>query len=184
MVMDELVDILDNTGNLTGQSAMKSEAHRKGLFHPTVHIWFYTGSGKVLLQQRGKHKDTHPLLWDVSVAGHVGAGEDIKSAAVREVKEEIGVSVNENDLEKIGVFKSVHQHSESLIDREFHHTFLCELKTPLASLKKQENEVEAVALIPLLQFSEEVWGMANPSKYVPHETSYYKEVIRNIKKRL
>jgi isopentenyldiphosphate isomerase len=150
MVMDELVDILDNTGNLTGQSAMKSEAHRKGLFHPTVHIWFYTGSGKVLLQQRGKHKDTHPLLWDVSVAGHVGAGEDIKSAAVREVKEEIGVSVNENDLEKIGVFKSVHQHSESLIDREFHHTFLCELKTPLASLKPP-SQPAATGLSPGLR---------------------------------
>ncbi len=30
--MDELVDILDAEGNFTGQTAMKSKAHKHGLF--------------------------------------------------------------------------------------------------------------------------------------------------------
>ena len=89
--MDELVDILDEHGNLTGQSCLKSEAHLKGLLHPTVHVWLYTKDGRVLIQQRGKNKDTHPLLWDVSVAGHVASGEGIPLAAVREVQEEVGL---------------------------------------------------------------------------------------------
>lgn len=182
--MDELLDILDEHGNYTGITAMKSEAHRNGWCHPTVHIWFYTLDGKLLIQQRAKNKDTHPLLWDVSVAGHVGAGEDIEISAVREVEEEIGLTIDPSDLEKIGIYKSVHRHSDDLIDCEFHHTFLCRLSVPLTDLRKQESEVEALALVPLLQFSEETWGLANLKKYVPHDISYYQTIIKAVKKHL
>ena len=182
--MDELVDILDESGNPTGKTIMKSEAHSKGFFHPTVHIWFYTVTGKILIQQRAKDKDTHPLLWDVSVAGHVGAGEDIVPSAVREVQEEIGLNIENNDLKKIGVFKSVHQHGATLTDCEFHHAFLCELKVPLHALKKQDSEVEALALIPLIQLAEETIGLTQPFKYVPHDSKYYKAVFKAIKNRL
>ena len=51
--MDELIDILDDQGNLTGQNCLKSIAHQQGFNHATVHIWFYTFEGNVLLQQRG-----------------------------------------------------------------------------------------------------------------------------------
>ena len=182
--MDELIDILDSNGKPTGKTAMKSEAHKHGLFHPTVHVWFYTKNGQLLIQQRGKEKDIHPLLWDVSVAGHIGAGEDYESSAIREVSEEIGLGITKEELQKIGVFKSIQNHHNDLIDCEFHHTYLCELKTPFSNLKKQDSEVNALKLISLIQFSEETWGMANLAKYVPHEMEYYKSIIKAIKKRL
>lgn len=180
--MDELVDILDSKGNFTGETAMKSHAHLMGLFHSTVHVWLYTKEGKVLIQQRGKDKDTHPLLWDVSVAGHIGAGEDIELSAVREVEEEIGLKIDKEDLKKIGIFKSIQKHRKDLVDCEFHHTFLCELRAPLNSLQKQESEVEELQLIPLFQLAEETWGMATTKKYVPHSLDYFKTVIMEIKK--
>ncbi|MDO6517103.1 NUDIX hydrolase [Zobellia uliginosa] len=182
--MDELIDILDSEGKPTGKTAMKSEAHRKGWFHPTVHIWLYTANGRLLLQQRARTKDIHPLLWDVSVAGHIGAGEAIEISAVREIQEEIGLTVQPEALEKIGIFKSMQKPSDELMDYEFHHTFLCELKEPLHHLKKQESEVEDLKLISLIQFSQETWGLANLGKYVPHSIEYYKTVIKEIKKRL
>ena len=40
--MDELIDVLDADGNYTGETILKSVAHKNGVFHPTVHIWFYT----------------------------------------------------------------------------------------------------------------------------------------------
>lgn len=178
--MDERIDILDSKGRPTGKTAMKSEAHRKGLFHPTVHIWFFTTDGRILLQQRGSTKSTFPLLWDVSVAGHIGAGEEITLAAIREVQEEIGLDIKAGDLEKIGFFKAFHRHSETLIDREFHHSFLCELKVPLTQLKKQESEVEALQLVPLDEFAKE-HGSAD---YVPNPTDYYAKVVAEIQKRL
>ncbi|WP_343486048.1 NUDIX domain-containing protein [Allomuricauda sp. d1] len=182
--MDELIDIWDAEGKPAGETKLKSEAHRLGLFHPTVHIWCYTLDGKVLLQKRGVQKRTFPLLWDVSVAGHVTAGEEIMDAAIRETAEEIGLKISAPDLHAVGVFKSIQKHAEDFIDAEFHHVYLCELTVPLHSLQKQENEVEALKLISLLRFAEETWGMANTQKYVPHSTGYYKKVIKEIKKKL
>ena len=182
--MDEQVDILSAKGERTGKVISKAEAHRKGLFHPTVHIWFYTADARVLLQQRGADKETFPNLWDVSVAGHVAADENITEAALREIKEEIGLEIRDDELIKIGVFKSVQKHREDLVDKEFHHTFLCELKVPLAVLRKQESEVAALKLIPLPTLAEEVWGLAKPGIYVPHEIRYYKTVIKAISNRL
>ena len=180
--MDELVEILDSEGNYTGDTALKSEAHKKGWFHPTVHIWFFTEDGNVLIQQRAENKNTFPLLWDVSVAGHIAAGEKIVNAAVREVKEEIGVRIAESDLQKTGIFKAVHKHQGNLMDCEFHHVFIARLKVPLNSLILQKSEVAAVRLVPILQFSEETWGLANVKKYVPHGAEYYKTVVKAIMK--
>jgi len=182
--MDEMIDILDASGTYTGETTLKSEAHRQGLFHPTVHIWFYRADGMVLIQQRGKDKDTYPLRWDVSVAGHVGAGEAVPAAAVREVREEIGLDIRKSELEEIGVFKAVHKHRSDLIDCEFHHTFICQLQVSFTALKKLESEVKALKMISLLQLAEETWGLAQPQKYVPHPASYYKTVVKAIKARL
>ena len=130
--MDERIDIVDGHGNPTGETRMKSEAHRLGLLHSTVHVWCYTHDGHILLQQRGKEKETFPLLWDVSVAGHVGAGEGIEISALREIKEEIGVDTTIGKLKKIGIFPSLQKHNETLIDRELHHVFLLKLSIPPA----------------------------------------------------
>lgn len=179
--MDELIDILNEDGTATGVSAMKSEAHQKGMFHATVHIWFYTKNGKILLQKRSLKKDVFPGLWDVSVAGHIGAGESILNSAIREVEEEIGVKVTEKALLKIGIFKSVQKHSDNLIDCEFHHTFLSELKLPLKNLTKQQSEVDDLALLPITKFQEELNGSNNAVKYVPHTHVYFTTIINEIK---
>jgi len=182
--MDELIDILDSNGKSTGKIELKSYAHRMGLFHATVHIWFYTSDGKILIQLRGKNKKTFPLHWDVSVAGHTGAAETVELSALREVEEEIGLSISDEELEKIGVFKSVQKHREDLVDCEFHHTFLCELKVRLETLRKQESEIENLRLISLLKFSNETLKVTSGRKYVPHSTEYYTTVIKAIEERL
>jgi isopentenyl-diphosphate Delta-isomerase len=182
--MDELLDVLDTDGNFTGETVMKSVAHKNGLFHPTVHVWVYTQSGHILIQQRGREKDTHPLYWDVSVAGHIGAGEDFETSAIREVLEEIGLEITKAELHKIGVFKSVHRHNEDLIDCEFHHTYLCKLKVPFERLTKQDSEVEAMHLILLSQFSEEISNKNTLKKYVPYEEGYYRSVVKLIQEKL
>ena len=182
--MDELIDILNEEGEFTGEIKLKSHAHCMGLFHATVHIWFYNPNGELLLQQRGKTKNTYPLRWDVSVAGHVGAGESIEISAVREVEEEIGIKIKTDQLTKIGVFKSVQKHSQELIDCEFHHTFASKLLVPFSKLRKQDSEVENLALIDINKFEKEVLVDTEKAKYVPHDDLYYRTIIEAIKKRL
>lgn len=147
--MDEVIDILTPEGKPTGKTALKSEAHKKGWYHATVHIWLFTTSKKILLQKRALTKKVFPGLWDISVAGHIAAGESVLNAAKREVFEEIGLELSEEDLIKIGT--RVHQvsHSNGIIDNEHHHVFIAELKKPLSELKIQKEEVAAIQLFDL-----------------------------------
>ena len=85
---DELIDVLDESGKKTGKQVIKSEAHKNRLWHAAVHIWIFNSRGGVLLQKRKATKQMHPLKWDISVAGHLAAGEDPIEAAVRGVEEE------------------------------------------------------------------------------------------------
>ncbi|TYP98722.1 isopentenyldiphosphate isomerase [Tenacibaculum adriaticum] len=147
--MDELIDIVDEFGNYTGKTALKSVAHKYGYFHPTVHVWLYTKEEKVLLQQRALTKKVFPGLWDISVAGHVTAGEDILVSATREIKEEIGFQISTNELIKIGTRKHMVNHPNGIIDNEFHHVFVAELTTPINKLIIQEEEVAALQLFDL-----------------------------------
>lgn len=147
--MDELIDILDEDGNFTGKSCLKSEAHKHGYFHATVHIWFYTKDEKILLQQRSPKKKVFPNLWDISVAGHIGAGEEILDAAVREVYEEIGLPINKEQLKKIGTRKHQVSHANGIQDNEIHHVFIAELTVDLEALTVQEEEVAGLKLFDL-----------------------------------
>ena len=179
--MDELIDILNADGVPLGKTAMKSKAHKKGLFHATVHIWFYTEDGKLLIQKRTSNKDTHPGLWDVSVAGHIGSGESIIDSAIREVQEEIGLAITGIELKKIGVFKSIQKHSEELIDCEFHHTFLSKLKIPIEKLIRQKSEIDDLKLISNNQFEQELNDKVLAKQYVPHSIEYYTKILNEIR---
>lgn len=181
--MDERIDILNEDGSPTGITQMKSFAHANGLFHATVHIWFYTKEKQILLQKRALNKDTFPGLWDVSVAGHIGAGEEIIDSALRETQEEIGLEIQKEDLQKIGVFKSVQDHSASLLDREFHHSFIAELTVPFASLTKQKSEVNDLKLMPIDTFLTAL-KTKQDAPFVPHSLQYYDTIVSAIKQQL
>jgi isopentenyldiphosphate isomerase len=147
--MDELLDILTLEGKSTGKTALKSEAHKNGWFHATVHIWLFTSDEKILLQKRAMTKKVFPGLWDISVTGHISAGEEILTSAKREIFEEIGLEVQDKDLIKIGT--RVHQvsHKNGIQDNEHHHVFIAELKVPLSTLIIQKEEVEDIKLFDL-----------------------------------
>ena len=147
--MDELIDILTPEGKPTGKTALKSEAHKNGWFHATVHIWLFTSDEKILLQKRAATKKVFPGMWDISVAGHIAAGESILTAAKREVLEEIGLELEAKNLIKIGT--RIHQisHPNGIQDNEHHHVFIAELKTPIEDLIIQKEEVDDIKLFDL-----------------------------------
>lgn len=183
--MDELIDIVDENGKPTGKSELKSVIHTKGYYHHTAHIWFYTSEGNILLSQRSAKKNICPLMWDVSVAGHIDAGETAKQAAIRETKEEIGLAISENGLHKIGVFECFQTYESGIIDNEFHNTFIAVLDIPLSKLSPQEEEVEALKLVNLDEFERLIETIDyNNNHFVPSNKAYYKLVLNQIKKHL
>jgi len=178
--LKELLDIWDASGKPTGQVLEKSIAHQKGLFHPTVHVWFYTSTPSVLLQKRGANKETFPNLWDVSVAGHVSSGESILDGALREIKEEIGLQLKLDDLLLIDVRKNINQFSNGIIDCEFQHVFLSELKTGVKDLVIQKEEVDDVRLFSFEEMEICMQQKHSEFKIVPADMSYYKFVIDKV----
>lgn len=178
--MDEFIDIATKNGILTGDIEKKSVIHQKGLYHHTAHVWFYTSEKEILLAQRSAEKTICPLLWDVSVAGHIDAGETPKEAAVREIKEEIGVNILENDLKLIGVFKCFQSYDNGITDNEFHNTFMAELKVPLSQLIPQEGEVEALKLVSFQTFEKLLKHIGANNHFVASNKNYYKEIYQHI----
>ena len=57
------------------------------------------------MQQRSSMVEKNPLKWDVTSAGHIQAGQTSKEAAVREVLEEVGLKIKEEDLKYILTYK-------------------------------------------------------------------------------
>ena len=179
--MEEYIDIVTVNGKPTGKSAPKSEIHSIGHYHNTAHIWLYTHDEKILLQQRAASKVICPLLWDVSVAGHIDVGETMKQAAVRETKEEIGLTISESELKKIGAFECFQSYNNGIIDNEFHNTFICELKVHINELIPQEDEVEALKLVSFEEFEVLLKNSATNGHFVPTNRDYYQVVLDAIK---
>ncbi len=89
---DEIFDVVNERDEVVGQSTRR-EVHARGLRHRAVHVLVFNARGQVFLQKRSMAKDTAPGCWDSSCSGHLDAGEDYLSAAVRELYEEIGLRI-------------------------------------------------------------------------------------------
>lgn len=69
-------------------------AHATGTWHASVYVHVSRSSPdgrSFLLQRRSASKDVCPLLWDLACAEHVAAGETRTAAALRGLREELGL---------------------------------------------------------------------------------------------
>ena len=87
---EEWFDVVNERDEVV-RRATRREVHATGLWHRAVHVMGFDAAGRVFLQKRSMLKDLSPGLWDSSCSGHLDAGEDYDAAAVRELREEIGV---------------------------------------------------------------------------------------------
>jgi len=91
----ELFDVIDSKGNPAGQIVSREKAHAEGIPHRTAHIWIIRkkeGRVQILLQKRSQNKDSFPGKFDTSSAGHIQAGDEPLESALRELKEELGIT--------------------------------------------------------------------------------------------
>ena len=100
IAMKEFLDIVNAKGEPTGQVVARDTAHENGIWHRTSHVWLVrrkNGTVQILLQKRTVMK-SFPGCYDISSAGHIPAGEDFVTSALRELKEELGVTAKTEEL--------------------------------------------------------------------------------------
>lgn len=91
------LDIYDEQGNFLGKEE-RGIVHRDALWHKTVHCWLYDKYGHIFFQIR---KDRGTLY--TTASGHLKAGETIPEGFAREIKEEIGITIDSSDASFVSV---------------------------------------------------------------------------------
>lgn len=101
--MAEYWDIYNEDREFTGRTIKRGEPFAEGEYYVCCEVWTVNSKGQMLITQRHPDKKAGGQ-WEFT-GGGVLAGETTVQAAIREVKEELGVSLDEVELELLDVFK-------------------------------------------------------------------------------
>ena len=159
--MEERFETCDADGRPRGRVA-RSRVHAEGLWHRAVHVWVGRPDGRLWLQRRGPHKDINAGLWDVSVGEHLQPGERYADAAVRGLREELGITVER--LEPVGGVRPVclDRPALGIRDHELQRAFLAIHEGPVAPAADELAEARLLAPGDILR-----WLEAEPDAFTP-----------------
>lgn len=147
----EMLDIVDENGNPTGEIKERTKVHEDGDLHRTSHVWIIRDNDKggwdVLLQKRSSNKDSFPGCYTVSSAGHIPAGSDYMESALRELEEELGVKAEAEELKPCRMSRvSIKEvfHGKEFVNNQISRVYRMKRNDlKLEQLKLQEEEVES-----------------------------------------
>ena len=151
----ELWDLYDRDRMPTGETHRRGEPVPAGRYHTVVHVVIFNTQGEMLIQQRQPFKEGWPNMWDVTVGGSAVAGDTSRTAAEREVLEELGLRIDLSDeLPKLTL----------PFDCGFDDIYTLVQDVDLSALSLQESEVQAVRWAGL----EEVLSMIDNGTFIPY----------------
>ena len=154
----ELWDLYDRDRQLLGRTMARGEKQPEGTCHLVVHICLFNSRGEMLIQQRQSFKSGWSNFWDLTVGGSAVAGESSRTAAEREVREELGLSLS---LKGVRPALTVH------FDQGFDDVYVLEREVDPAGLTLQSEEVQAVRWASL----PEIMEMVRAGAFIPYHES-------------
>lgn len=95
----EIWDLYNKDLEIIGEHVRGTEIPENG-YHLVVHVWIRNPEGQYLMTQRSEKKKTYPLTWEC-VGGSVLKGEQSLAAVLREVQEEVGITLQPDDGKKV-----------------------------------------------------------------------------------
>ncbi len=156
----EQLDIVNENGIPTGKTIPRDIAHRDGILHCTAHVWIIrpcSNGYEILLQKRSQEKESFPGLYDTSSAGHIPAGDEPLSSALRELQEELGIKAGPEQLHYAGTFRIQYEkefHGHLFRDNEVAKVYVYLDSVEISDLELQTSEVEEVRWFSL----NDVWN--------------------------
>ena len=115
------------------------------------------GRVQILLQKRSQNKDSFPGKFDTSSAGHIQAGDEPLESALRELKEELGISAVPEQLHFAGTFPisfAKEFHEKMFRDEEIAFVYIFNEPVNTDELILQTEEVESVQWFDLEEVCE------------------------------
>lgn len=134
----EFLDIVDENNNLTGEIEERNYVHELGLWHRHSSCWIMNNNGGILLQKRASTKKRNPSKWS-KTGGHVETGETPIKALKREVLEEIGTKLRDDQIEFIKEFKN---NTES--NKSFNYNYFVRVNYRIEEYIIQKEELSEV----------------------------------------
>ena len=134
--MAEYWDIYTVDGQKSNRIVKRGDAMAEGDYHLVAHSLIINQKGELLIQKRTDNKESYPGYWDFGVGDSATCGEDSRTCAMRELKEEVGIDHDfSNDAP---LLRSYGAHS--LLD-----FYVVYYDGPVENLCLQQEEVSAVA---------------------------------------
>lgn len=96
----EFWDVLDREGKPKGWTIERGQPLRPGDYHLVIHIWIVDTKARFLIQKRAEGVLLFPGIW-ATTGGSALAGEGSETAAIRELREELGILAVPGDMKKI-----------------------------------------------------------------------------------
>lgn len=137
----ELVDIYNNKHEIMGYTKGRKELV-EGEFRLSCFVWILNDKDEILVQQRLASAKKCPNMWETA-SGGAEAGDTAKTAALRELEEELGIIANDKDLRFIGSYARIN---------DFVEVFLLKSNISIDDLKLQEDEVQAAKWMSISEF--------------------------------
>ena len=141
--MREYFDVLEENGEYADRVESREDCHKYGFWHKAVALYIINSKNQVLLQKRSATKRLWPNMWDITAGGHVLAGEFGFQSIIRELKEELGLDVNKEDILFLGASTSSNVKSD-VINKHFNEYYIVHKDIDISKIKLQTEEVSEV----------------------------------------
>lgn len=144
----EIIDLYDSKKQKLNKTMERSAGEpADGEFKLSVHTWILNSKGELLIQKRNENLKRNPGKWAFT-GGAVDTNESSLNGAKREVKEEIGIEVKDEEIEYLLSFKR---------EKGFVDVWLIKKDIAIEDLKLQDEEVSEarwVSLKTLIELAE------------------------------
>lgn len=134
--MAEQWDVLDIGRHHTGRLHTRGLPFAPGDFHLVIDAWIRGSDGRYLITRRTPDKDPFPGLWEPT-CGAAQAGDTSLDAALREVREELGIQLAPEAGRLLDRYIDIPYRTHMDI-------WLFEVDVPMESIVLQAEEVDDV----------------------------------------
>lgn len=160
----EIVDLLNNRKELTGEICERNSVP-DGKYRLSIHIWIVNDKSEILIQQRSANRKKFPNMW-TNTGGACIAGETSIETVFRELKEELNITPNIDNLELIASYKR---------EKDYVDVWLLKQNINITDLKFNDNEVQDAKWVTI----EEWEKLLIEEQAVKSSTDYFLKYINN-----